>query len=64
MKAYKHALAITSIIGLEILAGIILAYFALPPWAQPIHLLLATILLGAQIAFVFRFMVGQNRRSV
>lgn len=64
MRAYKHALVITSIIGLEILAGIILAYFALPPWAQPIHLLLGTILLGAQIAFVFRFMVGQNRRSV
>ena len=63
-KAYKHALAITYIIGVEILAGIILAYFALPSWAQPVHLLLATILLGAQIAFVFRFMVGQNRRSV
>jgi len=64
LKAYKHALAITAIIGLEILAGITLAYFALPPWVQPIHLLLGTVLLGAQIAFVFRFMVGQNRRSV
>ena len=64
LNAYKHALVITSIIALEILAGIILAYFAFPPWAQPVHLLLATVLLGAQIAFVFRFMVGQNRRSV
>jgi len=63
-KAYKHAVVISSIIGVEIAAGIILAYFALPPWVQPIHLLLATVLLGAQLAFVFRFMVGQNRRSV
>ena len=62
--AYKHAVQILTIIVLEITAGIILAYFALPPWTQPVHLLLATVLLGAQIAFVFRFMVGQNRRSV
>ncbi len=63
-QAYRHAVIISTIIGIEIAAGIILAYFALPPWAQPLHLLLATVLLGAQLAFVFRFMVGQNRRSV
>ncbi|WP_018345049.1 COX15/CtaA family protein [Cytophaga aurantiaca] len=63
-NAYKHASWILAIVGVEIVAGIILAYFALPPWAQPIHLLLATILVGAQVAFVFKFMIGQNRRSV
>lgn len=63
-KASKHAIAISSIIMLEIVAGLILAYMGVPPWAQPVHLLLATLLLGAQLAFVFRFMIGQNGRSV
>lgn len=62
--AYKYATVICLIICAEIVAGITLAYFALPAWMQPIHLLLATLLLGAQLAFVFRFMIGQNRRSV
>jgi cytochrome c oxidase assembly protein subunit 15 len=62
--AYNYARVICLVIFLEILAGVILAYGALPAWVQPIHLLLATILLGLQMGFVFRFMVGQNRRSV
>jgi cytochrome c oxidase assembly protein subunit 15 len=62
--AYNYAKAICLVIVLEIIAGVILAYCALPAWVQPIHLLLATILLGLQMGFVFRFMVGQNRRSV
>lgn len=63
-KAYTLATQIAAVIAVEITAGITLAYFALPPWVQPVHLLFATVLLGAQLAFVFRFMVGQNRRSV
>ena len=62
--AYMYARIICMIMAAEIVAGIILAYFALPAWIQPLHLLLATLLLGAQLAFVFKFMVGQNRRSV
>lgn len=63
-KASKHAIFISSIIIMEITAGLILAYMGIPPWAQAVHLLLATLLLGTQLAFVFRFMVGQNGRSV
>lgn len=62
--AFTYMTAISVIMGAEIVAGITLAYFAIPAWMQPIHLLLATLLLGAQLAFVFRFMIGQNRRSV
>jgi len=62
--AYNYARAICLVIVFEIIAGVILAYCALPAWVQPIHLLLATILLGLQMGFVFMFMVGQNRRSV
>jgi len=36
------------IIGLEMIAGITLAYFALPAFVQPIHLALATLLFGTQ----------------
>jgi cytochrome c oxidase assembly protein subunit 15 len=63
-KASNHAIVISSIIAAEIVVGVILSYFSLPPWAQPIHLLLSTLLIGCQLAFVFRFMVGQNIRSV
>ncbi|GAA3977340.1 COX15/CtaA family protein [Hymenobacter antarcticus] len=44
--------ATLGIIGLEILAGIILASFALPAAVQPIHLALATILFGVQFLAV------------
>jgi cytochrome c oxidase assembly protein subunit 15 len=36
------------LLGLEIVAGIVLAYLALPAIVQPIHLTLATLLFGAQ----------------
>jgi cytochrome c oxidase assembly protein subunit 15 len=36
------------VLGLEMVAGITLAYFALPAFVQPIHLTLATMLFGTQ----------------
>ena len=36
------------ILGLEMIAGITLSYFALPAFVQPIHLTLATLLFGVQ----------------
>jgi cytochrome c oxidase assembly protein subunit 15 len=40
--------AVIGLVGLEIVAGIVLAYLALPAVVQPIHLTLATLLFGAQ----------------
>ncbi|RZK28385.1 MAG: heme A synthase, partial [Hymenobacter sp.] len=40
--------ATLGILALEIVAGIILAYLALPALVQPVHLTLATLLFGAQ----------------
>lgn len=40
--------ATLGLIGLEILAGIVLASFALPVTVQPVHLVLATVLFGVQ----------------
>jgi len=44
----RLVLSIWGVLGLEMLAGIALAYLALPAWVQPVHLTLATLLFGAQ----------------
>ncbi|GAB3850424.1 heme A synthase [Hymenobacter terrigena] len=53
--------ATLSLIGLEILAGIVLASFALPAAVQPIHLTLATVLFGIQ--FLTLLAVARARKS-
>ncbi|MDB5234860.1 MAG: cytochrome oxidase assembly protein [Hymenobacter sp.] len=49
------------IIGLEILAGIVLANFALPVTVQPVHLTLATVLFGTQ--FLTLLAVARARKT-
>ena len=49
------------IIGLEIVAGIVLASFALPAAVQPVHLTLATVLFGVQ--FLTLLAVVRARKS-
>ncbi|GAC1595844.1 MAG: hypothetical protein NVS3B25_19770 [Hymenobacter sp.] len=57
----RRLVAITlGVIGLEILAGIILASFALPAVVQPMHLTLATLLFGLQ--FLTLLAVGRARK--
>ena len=48
-------------IGLEILAGIVLASYALPAWVQPLHLVLATGLFGVQ--FLALLAVARARKT-
>ncbi|MFD1871563.1 COX15/CtaA family protein [Hymenobacter bucti] len=43
------------LLGLEIVAGIVLAYFELPAIMQPVHLTLATLLFGAQFLTLVRW---------
>ncbi|SFQ73169.1 COX15/CtaA family protein [Hymenobacter arizonensis] len=57
----KLAMAMLGVVGLEILAGIILAYFALPAAVQPIHLTLATVLFGVQ--FLALLAVARARKT-
>jgi cytochrome c oxidase assembly protein subunit 15 len=47
-RVRQLAVSIVGLVALEIVAGIVLAYFALPAVVQPIHLTLATMLFGAQ----------------
>ena len=56
----QRLVAVTSgIIGLEIVAGFVLASFALPATVQPIHLTLATVLFGTQ--FLTLLAVAKSR---
>lgn len=57
----KLAAATLATVGLEILAGIVLAYFALPATVQPVHLTLATVLFGLQ--FLTLLAVARARRT-
>ena len=52
-------------VGLEMLAGITLTYFALPAWVQPVHLTLATLLFGTQFLtlLALRRRMGVGARS-
>ena len=53
--------ATMGIIGLEILAGLVLASFALPAAVQPVHLMLATVLFGVQ--FLALLAVARARKT-
>lgn len=44
----KMANGLLAFIGLEILVGVGLSYFALPAFLQPVHLLVATLIFGLQ----------------
>jgi len=47
--------ATLGLLSLEIVAGIVLAYFELPAIVQPVHLTLATLLFGAQFLTLVRW---------
>ncbi|RAK65333.1 COX15/CtaA family protein [Hymenobacter edaphi] len=51
----RLATATMVVIGLEILAGLLLAYFAMPAAAQPVHLTLGTLLFGVQFLLLVRY---------
>ena len=51
------------ILGLEIIFGVLMAYFAIPPVLQPLHLTLATLLFGVQF-LIFIFYHYASRKAV
>ncbi len=58
----RLVIATMALIGLEVLAGIVLASFALPAVVQPVHLTLATMLFGVQ--FLGILAVARARKSL
>ncbi len=51
-RVWKGALAISSLLLANILVGVILYYAGFPAWAQPLHLLLGTLLVGAELVLL------------
>ncbi|OEK05301.1 COX15/CtaA family protein [Roseivirga misakiensis] len=45
---------LVAIVGIEILSGAIMAYFSVPAFIQPIHLLLGTLIIGVQYYLLLR----------
>ncbi len=48
----------------EILVGVILAYFHLPAWAQPFHLLLGSLILAVQWYALIHLLLGPKNKQV
>lgn len=51
-------------IMLQIVTGIILSYWALPPYAQAIHIVLASIVFGAQFYLLMNLYRSEKRQEV
>lgn len=60
-KTWQYARIMLMLVLLEIGFGVILAYFALPPFIQPVHLLTGILIFGMQ--FLILLMVS-NRKQV
>lgn len=56
---YKFMVALLAIVIIEIISGIIMAYFGVPAYIQPIHLTLAILSLGIQ--FVVYLLINAER---
>ena len=56
---FKYISLVIVLIVLQIISGIVLAYLALPPIAQPVHLLLACLLFGCQVYLML--LLGSNK---
>jgi len=59
---FKNVKILMSLILLEILSGTIMAYFAIPFWAQPIHLVLGSMIFGAQF-YIFLQVVYTTQKT-
>jgi cytochrome c oxidase assembly protein subunit 15 len=56
---FKYISFVMILLLLQIITGIVLSYLALPPVAQAVHILLATLLFGAQ--FYLMLLLGRNK---
>ncbi|QNH63268.1 COX15/CtaA family protein [Hymenobacter sediminicola] len=55
IKLQRLAAAVLVLLGIEIVAGMVLAYFALPAAVQPVHLTVATVLFGVQFLTIIHY---------
>ena len=50
-------------VGLEIISGIIMAYFAIPSYMQPVHLLLSSLIFGLQFLLLLMMSDKKSERE-
>ena len=60
VSIFKWSQALVFVIFLEILTGVGMAYFGVPAFLQPVHLLLGTMIVGIQ--FVILLQLGSQRK--
>ena len=46
---FRTAIYLAVFVGIATISGIVMAYFGVPAWAQPIHLFLSCLIFGAQV---------------
>ncbi|GAA4836693.1 COX15/CtaA family protein [Algivirga pacifica] len=49
---YHWSIILLGLLGMEILTGVIMAYFAIPAFTQPLHLLLGALIFGLQFYLI------------
>ncbi len=59
---YKYISCVLLLIILQIITGLVLSYMGLPPFAQAIHILLATLVFGAQ--FYLLLLLKKSRLAI
>jgi heme a synthase len=59
-KVYKNSLILIFLILLEIFTGISMAYFAIPAFLQPIHLLVGSLIIGVQFYLLLELNVEKR----
>lgn len=46
---FRTAIYLAVFVGIATISGIVMAYFSVPSWAQPLHLFLSCLIFGAQV---------------
>ena len=46
---YRMTWFLTVFVGIETLSGVTMAYFGMPVWAQPLHMLMSSMIIGAEV---------------
>jgi cytochrome c oxidase assembly protein subunit 15 len=62
INIHRNVRILISLIILEVLSGTIMAYFAIPFWAQPIHLVVGSMIFGAQF-YIFLQVVYTTQKT-
>ena len=55
---------ILGLIGLEIFTGILMFYFDFPFSSQPLHLIIAALIFGAQSFFILQLMINKKSYDI